>query len=318
MLPIFDEYKYATDMNNGCSKDRDREEKRVYTFRDLLIYTKWLRWSLWNSEEDSLEKDNKVYNGLITFCQQLQMHFNIDTDYNKINNVIAQSKEYKLRTCYPSYITYKEWSQIMMLPDDKSRRAYFALLILAKFNRNNPVINIKNTERVYEDKRFKINLSVADIYKYAGVKFNRNEIKENKILYYQPLLTLQEAGLIEKKLSKNKCTIILTDADIEINSQDIFIAITKYEDIDSYYKYGLHEDRYKICQSCGKAFKGNNQNNDKYCKDCVAKDDYHFHYIHCKDCGMRVKVSNYNTKTKRCKSCQDIYNKQYDKNRKNG
>ena len=49
MLPIFNEYKHATDMNNGAASDRDREEKRVYSFRDLVIYTKWLRWSLWSS-----------------------------------------------------------------------------------------------------------------------------------------------------------------------------------------------------------------------------------------------------------------------------
>jgi hypothetical protein len=109
MLPIFDEYKHATDMNNGTASDRDREEKRVYSFRDLVVYTKWLRWSLWSSELNEEEKDKKVYNGLITFCEQLQMYFNLDTDYLKIDNVIKQSKQYKLRTCQPSYITHHEW-----------------------------------------------------------------------------------------------------------------------------------------------------------------------------------------------------------------
>ena len=56
MLPIFDEYKHATDMNNGTASDRDREEKRVYSFRDLVIYAKWLRWSLWSSEINEEEK----------------------------------------------------------------------------------------------------------------------------------------------------------------------------------------------------------------------------------------------------------------------
>lgn len=177
MLPIFNEYKHATDMNNGTASDRDREEKRIYPFRDLVVYTKWLRWSLWNSELDEEEKDKKVYNGLITFCEQLQMYFNLDTDYAKIDNIIKQSKQYKLRSCNPSYITNNEWEQIMSIPDDKARRTYFALLVLCKFNRNNPVQSVNSPERVYEDSRFKISYPLQDVYKYGGVKFSRKELK---------------------------------------------------------------------------------------------------------------------------------------------
>ena len=51
---------------------------------------------MWSSEINEEEKDKKVYNGLITFCEQLQMYFNLDTDYGKIDNIIKQSKQYKL------------------------------------------------------------------------------------------------------------------------------------------------------------------------------------------------------------------------------
>lgn len=318
MLPIFNEYKHATDMNNGAASDRDREEKRVYSFRDLVIYTKWLRWSLWSSEVDDAERDKKVYNGLVTFCEQLQMYFNLDTDYGKIDNIIKQSKQYKLRTCNPSYITNNEWAQIMSIPNDNARKTYFALLILCKFNRNNPVDNITTSDRVYQDTRFKISCPLSDIYKYGGVKFSRKELQENPKNFYGPILILQEMGLIEKYLSRNKCTLILNNADTDVNMDDIYMSITKYENIESYYNFGMKENRYKICPKCGVAFKGNRHNNDKYCKECTDKDNTSFHYIHCEDCGTRLKVSNKNHKTTRCIACQSKYDKLCDKNRKSG
>lgn len=316
MLPIFNEYKHATDMNNGTASDRDREEKRIYSFRDLVVYTKWLRWSLWSSETNDIEKDKKVYNGLVTFCEQLQMYFNIDTDFGKVDNIIKQSKQYKLRSCNPSYITNNEWNQIMSIPNDRARKTYFALLVLCKFNRNNPVKDVNTSERVYEDIRFKISYPLNDIYKYGGIKFSRKEIQDNPKVFYEPIITLQEMGFIEKYLSRNKCTLILNNADINVDKNDIYLTITKYEDIEPYYNFGMKENRYKICPKCGLAFKGNRHNNDKYCKECTDKDNLSFHYIHCEDCGTRLKISNKNTKTIRCQSCQSQYNKLYDKNRK--
>lgn len=316
MLPIFNEYKHATDMNNGTSSDRDRDEKRVYSFRDLVIYAKWLRWSLWNSETNEEEKDKKVYNGLITFCEQLQMYFNIDTDYHKIDGIIKQSKQYKLRECNPSYITNNEWKQIMSIPNDRARKTYFALLVLCKFNRNNPVQSSVESERVYEDHRFKISYPLTDIYKYGSVKFSRKELQENAKIFYEPILVLQEMGLIEKYYSRNKCTLVLNKADVCVDEADVYITVTNYDNIEPYYQYGMKVDRYKICAKCGIAFKGNKHNNDKYCKECADRENINFHYIHCEDCGRRIKVSAKNTKTTRCHSCQSIRVKTYDKKRK--
>ena len=316
MLPIFNEYKHATDMNNGTSSDRDREEKRVYSFRDLVVYAKWLRWSLWSSESNEEEKDKKVYNGLITFCEQLQMYFNLDTDYGKINNIIKQSKQYKLRECNPSFITNNEWKQIMSIPNDRARKTYFALLVLCKFNRNNPVQSVNASERTYEDRRFKISYPLSDIYKYGGIRFSRKEIQENEKVFYEPILVLQEMGFVEKYYSRNKCTLILNNADVDVDVNDVYMTITKYEDIESYYKFGMKEDRYKVCLKCGVAFKGNKHNNNKYCKECSDKENTLYRYIHCEDCGKRIKVSNKNHKTTRCNNCQAEKVKIYDQNRK--
>ena len=123
-------------------------------------------------------------------------------------------------------------------------------------------------------------------------------------------------GLIEKYLSRNKCTLILCDADVNASPNDAYVTITKYDNIEAYYNFGMKEQRYKICPKCGIAFKGNRHNNDKYCKECTDKDNALFNFIHCEDCGKRIKISSKNHKTTRCKECQAIQNKNYEQNRK--
>lgn len=317
MLPIFNEYQHAVNMNNGHSDDRLQEDKRLYSFRDLVIYAKWLRWSLWASEPDGEEKDSKVYNGLVTFCDQLLSHFNLDLDYRMINEVIKKSKEFKLRSSNPSYITNKEWKQVLMLPDDLSRRTYFSLLVLCKFNRNNPVIAINQNEKEYSDTRFKISYLLSDIYKYGLVKFNRQVVNNNAKCVYNPIRTLMQFGLIDSYFVRGRCTIVLLDADVEVDSNDVYLTITNYENLDMYYRYAMHENGYKICAGCGNAFKDNRKNNGKYCNLCTDGIGGQYVYRHCIDCGKRIRVNIHNTKTVRCQDCQHRRVQFYDRQRKN-
>lgn len=304
MLPIFNEYQYAVNMNNGHAEDREQDDKRLYSFRELVVYTKWLRWSLWASEPDGPEKDYKVYNGLVTFCDQLLSHFNLSVDYRMIQEVLKKSRDFKLRSNNPSYITNREWNQILMLPDDLSRRAYFALLILCKFNRNNPVLSVKQKPKEYDDVRFRISYLLSDIYKYAGIKFGRKVVAEDPKIIYEPILTLVKAGLIESYFARGKCSIILLQADVEPAPEDVYMTITDYTCVENYYRYGMHEKYYKLCAHCGKAFKDNKQNNSKYCRDCSESGCSEYIYKHCIDCGKRIKVNPKNHKSERCRECQ--------------
>ena len=68
MIPIFNELEYARMMNNGHSETRSQEDKRKYTYQELLIYTKWLRWSLFISDKDEESKEEKIRNGMTSFC----------------------------------------------------------------------------------------------------------------------------------------------------------------------------------------------------------------------------------------------------------
>lgn len=311
MIPIFNEYQCATFMNNGEANDRSQDDPRLYQFRELVIYAKWLRWSLWANVPDGPEKDALVYNGFVTFCEQLLSNFNLDIDYKMVLDVLKQSKKIKLRECNPSIITQKEWNQVLSLPDDRSRRLYFALLVLCKFNRNNPVLNINAPPRIYPDKRFKIQISRQDIYKYANIKFKKEELTQIN----SPYTMLSNANLIEAKWGKGRCTIILTQADIEPTTP--YLTITNYDKFEEYYQYALNESNYKLCSKCGAAFKTHSsKNNERLCPDCKRSTDAYV-YRHCTICGTRFKVNSNDTKSTKCAKCQRAHKLNMDRERKN-
>lgn len=311
MIPIFNEYQCATYMNNGEANDRSQDDPRLYQFRELVIYAKWLRWSLWANLPEGPEKDTLVYNGFVTFCEQLLSNFNIDVDYKMVLDVLKKSKQIKLRECNPSIITTNEFNQLISLPDDRSRRLYFALLILCKFNRNNPVLNINKIPRTYSDKRFKIQISRQDIYKYANIKFKKEELSQIN----SPYTTLSSSGLIEAKWGKGRCTIILTKADTEPSSP--YLTITNYNNFEEYYQYILNESNYKLCLKCGSAFKtSSSKNNDKLCPECKRSTDS-YTYRHCVICGTRFKVKSKDNKSTKCAECQRVHKQNLDRERKN-
>ncbi len=187
MLPIFNEKAYAQKMNEGWAKDRGQEDKRKYTFRELLIYAKWLRAFHSNYSEE--EQDKLLYTGIVSFCDQLQLYFDIDIDYYMVENLIKKSKQFKLREHNPSYISKQEWSDILSIPSEEARKLYFAYLILGKFNRNNPVINVNKRDIEYEDTRLKLRYT-KDIYKYAGVTFKKVDKENDPKIVTKPLKVL--------------------------------------------------------------------------------------------------------------------------------
>ena len=307
MLPIFNEKAYAQKMNEGWAKDRGQEDKRKYTFRELLIYAKWLRAFHSNYSEE--EQDKLLYTGIVSFCDQLQLYFDIDIDYYMVENLIKKSKQFKLREHNPSYISKQEWSDILSIPSEEARKLYFAYLILGKFNRNNPVINVNKRDIEYEDTRLKLRYT-KDIYKYAGVTFKKVDKENDPKIVTKPLKVLYDMGLIDVKMSRKGLYIILNKADLDIKKEDIYLTITHYSDIKKYYKYGLGQKGYKICQKCGRAF----YTRSSYvltCPDCQEETPEHTYAV-CTSCGVRFeKNSKYNGNVKMCPKCYKEYRRKY-------
>ena len=300
MLPIFNERLYAQKMNDGWAKDREQEDKRKYSFRELLIYAKWLRnLHVQHPEED---QDKLLYTGVVSFCNQLQLHFDIDTDYYMIENLIKKSKQFKLREHYPSFISKKEWLDILSISSEEARKFYFACLILGKFNRNNPIIDITQEQnKEYNDTRLRVRYS-KDIFNYANISFKRIDKENDPDIMKKPLKILYDMGLIDLSLSQKGLYIILTQADLQVDKKDVYLTITHYSDINSYYKYGLSQKGYKICKKCGRAFY--TKSSHLLTCDCCREQSMEHIYAVCPECGVRFEKSGkYDGNSTMCSKC---------------
>ena len=121
-------------------------------------------------------------------------------------------------------------------------------------------------------------------------------------------------GLIDVKMSRKGLYIILNKADLDVKKEDIYLTITHYSDIKKYYKYGLGQKGYKICQKCGRAF----YTRSSYvltCSDCQEKTPEHTYAV-CTSCGVRFEKNKKATKSIRCPKCQREYIRKYDRDRK--
>ena len=310
MIPIFNELEYARMMNNGHSETRSQEDKRKYTYQELLIYTKWLRWSLFISDKNEESKEEKIRNGITSFCNQLQLNFNQETDYYIIENLIKDSKKCMLRECKPSIITKNEWSKILEIPNENARKLFFAFLIIGKFNRNNPVKLVKQRINNYSDERLRIKIPINEIYRYAKIRFPRNCRNDNLSLYYSPLICLKNMGLIEvpdiKYIQKYGACYIINFADLNIKDveNETYLKIYDYNKLDEYYRYGMKDPKYDICKDCKGAYKKISKDSER-CELCKRK--YYknsIRYDNCTKCGVRIKVTG-TTQTDLCKSCQE-------------
>lgn len=316
-------------MINGVSDTRENEDKRRYNYRELLIYTKWLRWSLYyngRTDLDDNQKESFIKEGLVSFCEQLQMNFNRELDYYVIENLIEASKKYKIRDCNKSYITKSEWFKIKEIPDENARKLYFAMLILGKYNRNNPVKYVKEKSFNYTDTRFRLKMPLQDIYNYIGLGLKSKTKKNNPEKYYAPIkclidMKLVETGTLEYMLKHGEL-YILNFADVihnDIKQEDVYEVITNYNCIKEYYRHCNKEKDYKICKRCGAAFKSSLYDtcgqciirkpiNKRYESKLKAIDKYSSSdiYSFCSECGKRFRVDSQKY-TFMCDECYKVY-----------
>lgn len=145
-----------------------------------------------------------------------------------------------------------------------------------------------------------------------GTGFSVN--KEKDLLYDLGFIYVNfSQGIDCRFIAENE---ILSMQDRDYNEEDCLVL--KGEDL---YRpgYWLMKQKFGsfVCQRCGKEFAHYNDTKQekrrKYCKECAvavhnekALDDIKI--IQCIDCGIDVEVSLKNTKTCRCKECQNKYN----------
>jgi DNA-directed RNA polymerase subunit RPC12/RpoP len=113
-------------------------------------------------------------------------------------------------------------------------------------------------------------------------------------------------GLLEFPKRNDNLSMRVTFLDID-SPEEIFISDFRelgYE----YLKY--QGENFIRCAECGILTRGSKKNNKKYCKNCSGYIPKVTKSIVCVDCGQEFSTSAYNTKTKRCKECQSIIDRE--------
>ena len=87
------------------------------------------------------------------------------------------------------------------------------------------------------------------------------------------------------------------------------LSISDFRELGYEYMNYLGEN-FTRCQECGRLIKNNKYQNRKYCFDCVGYIPKMTKVITCIDCGKEFVVRAKNTKSVRCKECQDKHRKE--------
>lgn len=293
---IFNERNFAVDITNTPNK-------KSYSLYELTVYCKWLRWSIFHRKSDE-EVRELVKTTLITFCKFCWDGFDEDVEYSRIDKAVERCLVEKLRTCNSVYISNNEWNIIMALEDEEASKILFTMLVLAKYGRANPIININKEKIEFQDDRLRMNLPLNEIYRYAKVRLKKDVDK------YRIWGIYGQKGLVEL-IDGKTIKRILNFADVEVAKEDVFLEVKDFDNLIGYYNMQFN-NKIKSCSRCSEVFKDSSKyNNLMICSKCKKKEtEEKQRVIICEDCGERVMVKNSATKTTRCKACQNLISKE--------
>ena len=270
---------------------------KTYTVWELSILAKYLRQELKKSEKE-------IKNGIIKFCNLNYPGFDVDVEYEKINKVLIECYKTDLRGSVPVPITKNEWENIQKCSTEKIQKLLFAILVVAKFNRLNPVLFLESDEdeKKYDDARLRCNETEANLYKLMKIGFA--DIKDKFLPYGE--LGNQGLKLIEA-VNSNKVKRILCFGDLEPKEKDILIYIEDFNKLPDYFLALKENKRIKKCEECEKIFIDSSKNNlQRKCEDCkkakkIKKTERKF----CVDCNKEIIIKFNNQPSQiRCKDCQ--------------
>lgn len=226
---IFDEEEYAIDIIENGSKNKS-------IFKDVALLAKYFRYK--NNTEEEIK--NKLY----VFCKNNKKDFNIIKDSDIIENIILESKKWKLRTKKYIDITKSEFDLISSENNIKVKKILFVLLVISKFYHDN------------KSNDYYVNISDNDIFKLCNMYVN----KKNKIdlMYY-----ITQKGYITPNIHMS---IKINFVD---NENEKILNMVVDESMCNYLEMLLGK-KICFCEVCGiSVIKTNNR--VKYCKKCARK-----------------------------------------------
>ena len=290
---IFNEKKFATEAVTKLSK-------KSYNLYEMTILCKWLRYNIFSSKTEE-EVDKLIRNTLICFCKLCWEDFDEDVEYIRINKAIERSKLEYLRTCYPVRISKKEWNIISGLQNETGKKLLFVMLVVAKFNRANPIKSKNDKPIEYADTQLRCNTDIGELYKLAKIKYKKTNGDFSYLSEYRGLVELLDGKTLKR---------VLKFADLEVSDKETFIEIWDYDNIIQYYNM-QYDPSIKVCKHCKNIFKDNSKSQSlKTCATC-RREEKVVKVLICEDCGKRVILENKRGIVTRCSSCQKEYRKKY-------
>lgn len=290
---IFNEKKFASDAIALLNK-------KTYNLYEMTILCKWLRHMIFSSKTEE-EADKLIRNTLVCFCKLCWEDFDEDVEYIRINKAIDRSKKEMLRTCHPVRISKKEWETISSMENETGKKLLFVMLVVAKFNRANPLRIIGETPPVYKDKQLRCNTDIGELYRLAKIRYKKTGGDFSYLSEYRG-----KVEFIDGKTLKR----ILKFADLEVRDEDLFMEISDYDNIIEYYNM-QYDNSIKACKRCGDIFKDKSKSQSlKTCPSC-RKEEKRVRVLICEDCGKRIVLKNKRGIITRCPTCQKEYRKKY-------
>ena len=267
--------------NKMCNKYANHENPEE-TIRDLARY---------NHHVLKMKKEDN-YDAILTYMAENCNDFYEEKYFKIIYRNISSAKKYKFRQVDPVKITQSEIDKIVGLNDIRKEKIAFVLLAVAKYYNN---VSSDNNNRMY--------ISMSDLFKLSRVAIPCKERAGYLHFAYQ------EGILVEHTFVGTNLKIVdFIDDDSEAVME---LGEADYKEL-AYTYLNYKNGGYKHCKCCGKLFKMHKSSPARlYCKECGQKEEIsEFKVIKCVDCGDDFMTSILNTKTCRCKECQNVRNKE--------
>lgn len=286
IMMILNEELYAKNLLLGKNKDVKSTVKKIgyITRYNAQILNK-------------SEKDN--YISTVQWMNKHQDNFDESSYSNVISNAIKAAKKVPLYKVDGIFITKNEINTIKSLNNIREEKILFVLLCMAK-----------QQSEVFKFTDGLVKYTITDLCKSARISVPADE---REYILYDILIK----GFIScPKKNDTKCLRVNF---IEENGEaELVLNETDCQELAYVYLKWKNGSGFKCCRRCGRLM--NSRNKKDLCPYCEQSTQDNNH-IWCIDCGSEVEVSEFDSKTCRCKECQNnadlLKYKKYNHKRRN-
>ena len=241
-------------------------------------------------------KPKKIATTLHTFIKSTYPRYtaNIKEWTDTIEKISKAASKYMLFESDGVWITEGEFEKIAELNNTIMEKLMFTMLCIAKLN------NQKS-----ENNNYWVNTDIKEIFEMAGIK---GTIKSRA----KRIGKLIKQGYIRfaNRIDNLNIQVLFHDEDGEKK-----LVVTDFRELGNEYLFYCGGDFIR-CAECGRLVKNNKNRTKKYCSNCAVYTPGKTKIVTCVDCGKAFVVKPLNTKTCRCRECQQIRRKEMDRQRK--